>query len=161
MKHREEQQQQQQHKTDQLARRRSLTWACENEDVDESKDTNALVALDKSSLDVKHEQLKQENTRDGRSFSLDVMQSSKEMNTIYLGDNAGREGAAEEEKIEQIIEAGEDEDKNYHLLFVLNSDASTETFVTDLHRRPCKICVCVQLKCFTYQTVFNSPKYLL
>lgn len=66
--------------------------------------------------------------RDGRSFSMDV-----------IHDNAGDSTGSEEEKYEVFDDtAQEDEDKNYHLLFVLDSDASTQTFVSDLHNRPCE-----------------------
>ena len=147
IKHREEQQQ---HQADQEVRRRSLTWACENEDIDEGDNTNVLVSL-------KHEQLKPDINRDGRSFSLDVMQASREMSTtIFDSRDHGDEEAAAEEKVEQI----DDEDKNYHLLFLLNSDASAETFVTDLHKRPCKLFACFISTCCISNAVEFTERIL-
>lgn len=70
--------------------------------------------------------------KDSRSFSLDIMHSSKE-STSEDADILAGAGAEEEER-----EDTEDEDKNYHLLFVLDSESSAKTFVTDLHLRPCE-----------------------
>jgi hypothetical protein len=43
-----------------------------------------------------------------------------------------------EEKSEVGDKDEDDEEKKYHLLFVLDSEASAESFVSDLHHRPCE-----------------------
>jgi hypothetical protein len=62
---------------------------------------------------------------------------ASQTNLAQLNENIDVDAAAEEEKYDQL-EAPDDEDKNYHLLFVLDSDSSAQTFVTDLHQRPCE-----------------------
>lgn len=91
-----------------------------------------MLGLEQVSLEDNHEHLNPTMTRDARSFSMDIMRASNEMPLAHEADSVAW---AEEEKQEDT----EDEDKKYHLLFVLDSDASARTFVTDLHKRPCKI----------------------
>ena len=79
-------------------------------------------------------------TKYTRSLSMDIVHHASNNTTSSVADDDDSDSlsGAEEEK-QEVHEETEDEDKNYHLLFVLDSDESTETFVTDLHHRPCKL----------------------
>lgn len=139
----EKRQQHQQEQQNESFRTRSQTWACENDDINQTGDIHASLAStfaqttlkDQTSLGL--DLVKPKITRDGRSYSLDVMHASQANLPPQLNENIDSNNAHEEEKYEQS-EALDDEDKNYHLLFVLDSDSSAQTFVTDLHHRPCE-----------------------
>lgn len=135
----------------QSLRRRSQTWACENEDIDQTNNESVMLGLEQVSLEDNHEHLNQTMTRDARSFSMDVMRASNE---IPLAHEADSVAGAEEEKQEDT----EDEDKKYHLLFVLDSDASARTFVTDLHKRPCKMLAWIEPS--QMKTIFSLSSLL-
>ena len=121
--------QQQQQQQDETSRTRSQTWACENEDIESNVNDGSDTTLDHPKSDYRNIHVHPKITKNARSFSMDVMHPKLES---IEPDDAG----VEEEKSE-LVES-EDEDKNYHLLFVLDSDASAQTFVTDLHHRPCE-----------------------
>ncbi|KAL9188446.1 hypothetical protein ACHAXT_006824 [Thalassiosira profunda] len=113
-----------------MRRSRSQTWACENEahhgdgvDIDLAKSFGAAASISKAD-DNDGIPL---GKRESRSTSFDV--------PSRLSYGIGRGTGVEEEK---DFEAGNDEreDKNYHILFVLDSEDSAKAFVEDLHYRP-------------------------
>ena len=118
-----------QQQQDETSRTRSQTWACENEDIQSNVNDGLDTTLDHPKSDRRNINANPKITKNARSFSMDVMHPKLES---IEPDDTG----VEEEKNE-VVES-EDEDKNYHLLFVLDSDASAQTFVTDLHQRPCE-----------------------
>ena len=109
-------------------RERSQTWACED------GGDNGHIPRDDTTHALEEEQ-SNNSTKYSRSLSMDVAHHLYNDTNSSVADSLA---GAEEEKLE-VHQETEDEDKNYHLLFVLDSDASTETFVTDLHHRPCKL----------------------
>lgn len=109
-------------------RERSQTWACED------GGDNGHIPRDDTTHALEEEQ-SNNSTKYSRSLSMDVAHHSYNDTNSSVAESLS---GAEEEKLE-VHQETEDEDKNYHLLFVLDSNASTETFVTDLHRRPCKL----------------------
>eukprot|EP00804_Cyclotella_cryptica_P024578 CCRYP_020208-RB/>CCRYP_020208-RB protein AED:0.23 eAED:0.23 QI:88/1/1/1/1/0.66/3/3109/340 len=130
----------------QSLRKRSQTWACENANGAASADQTLELVGSFAQLSAEDKRvlgnLEPPNpkiVKDSRSFSLDITHFSKEnsLQIEYENENALVEAGAEEEKDEGLDEM-EDEHKNYHLLFVLDSDLSAKTFVSDLHHRPCK-----------------------
>ena len=120
-------------------RRRSQTWACENDDAKQSDNHERMdLTFAQAFLYDKEEQQTLKITRDGRSSSMDVFHTSNDMDKpIQRTDNADSEVDVEQQ-VYDLNDDINDEDKNYHLLFVLDSFASAKTFVTDLHRRPCE-----------------------
>ncbi|KAL7531398.1 hypothetical protein ACHAXR_008259 [Thalassiosira sp. AJA248-18] len=121
-------------------RGRSQTWACEN-DVDGGNLDDLVTSFGKASTsnnksDENSEfRSSQMGTRGSRSTSLDV--------SAHFPYESGLDGRSydfdtttgfEEEKY--AAEDHDNEDKNYHILVVLDSEDSAETFVSDLHYRP-------------------------
>ncbi|KAL3765885.1 hypothetical protein ACHAW5_002118 [Stephanodiscus triporus] len=110
-----------------MRRSRSQTWACEEEKEGVDDDHHLNSSFDAISIS-KHADCNSNSrgTRGSRSTSLDFSHVNV------------RDVSAEEEKYsaEDRDNNNVGEDKNYHILFVMDSEDSAETFVTDLHRRP-------------------------
>ena len=106
-----------------MRRSRSQTWAHEHEDS--SNLTASMSEVSISKLDR------------GRSISLD--------NTNVIDNTTGyeEEKCSLDDYTEEDIKClsandhqSESEDKNYHIIFVLDSEESADVFVSDLHDRP-------------------------
>ncbi|KAL7518330.1 hypothetical protein ACHAWX_003173 [Stephanocyclus meneghinianus] len=136
---RSQQQKQQREQQQHTLRQRSQTWACENENEEASPAaTVALVgSFARLPTEDNNELPSPHMTKDSRSISLDITCAMKEARLLvdYDDEKHSAEAGASEEKEERIDEM-EDEHKNYHLLFVFDSDLSAQTFVADLHHRP-------------------------
>jgi len=117
------------------SRRRSQTWACENEDDTAQMNLSLATSLSATSItNLEHEDLLKSNdqeTRGKRSSSLDELALNQH--------DSGRERINVSESIledkKDLSDQGND-NKSYHILFVLDSKDSAETFVYDLHHRP-------------------------
>jgi len=142
LKRSQQQREEQQHSL----RQRSQTWACENVIGEASPGTAVALVGSFARLFTEdkrvvgnNELLNPKMTKDSRSFSLDISCAMKEnsLQVDYDDEQQLAEAGAAEEKEEGLDEM-EDEHKNYHLLFVFDSDLSAQTFVSDLHHRPCK-----------------------
>ncbi len=113
-------------------RSRSQTWACEEEkEVVDGDDHHLNSSFDVASISehaVFNSNDRGTRTRGSRSTSLD------------FGSRLSR-GNVRDSSIEEEKHSAEDHDdtvgdnKNYHILFVMDSEDSAETFVSDLHRR--------------------------
>ena len=113
-------------------RSRSQTWACEEEkEVVDGDDHHLNSSFDVASISehaVFNSNDRGTRTRGSRSTSLDFGSRLSRGNVLDI--------SIEEEK-----HSAEDHDdtvgvnKNYHILFVMDSEDSAETFVSDLHRR--------------------------
>jgi len=116
------------------SRRRSMTWACENEDDTAQVDYSLATSLSAASISNLQERdaLKSNDqlTRGARSSSLGDLALKQ-----Y---NGGHDYSICHESIPEEKKDSSDEgnDKSYLILFVLDSKDSAETFVSDLHHRP-------------------------
>ncbi|KAK1743213.1 BRCA1-associated protein [Skeletonema marinoi] len=115
------------------SRRRSMTWACENEDDTAQVDYSLATSLSAASISNLQERdaLKSNDqlTRGARSSSLGDL-ALKQYNGGH-GYSICHESIPEEKK----DSSDEGNDKSYLILFVLDSKDSAETFVSDLHHR--------------------------
>lgn len=118
------------------SRRRSMTWACENEDDTAQAGYSLATSLSAASISNLHE----ERNRDAlKSNELTRGARSSSLGDLALNHYDGGydcsiryESIAEEKK----DASDESNDKSYLILFVLDSKDSAETFVSDLHHRP-------------------------
>ncbi|KAL7553690.1 hypothetical protein ACHAWF_017010 [Thalassiosira exigua] len=125
-----------------LRRSRSQTWACE-EDVDcGNVDEYMAKSFNKASIcetiENGTDQSRRMPTRGSRSTSFDVAHFSYD-DDCPKGENYGIDTSAAfaEEKYEDDEHDNESrEKKSYHVLFVLDSEDSASSFVSDLHGRP-------------------------
>lgn len=120
------------------SRRRSMTWACENEDDAEQVNYSLATSLSVASISNLQEErnrdaLKSNDqlTRGARSSSLGDL-TPKHYDGGYECSSIRYESIAEEKK----DSSDEGNDKSYLILFVLDSKDSAETFVSDIHHRP-------------------------
>ncbi len=120
------------------SRRRSMTWACENEDDAEQINYSLATSLSAASIsnlqDERNRDALKSNdqlTRGARSSSLGDL-TPKLYDGGYECSSIRYESIAEEKK----DSSDEGNDKSYLILFVLDSKDSAETFVSDLHHRP-------------------------
>lgn len=118
-------------------RRRSMTWACENEDDTAQAGYSLATSLSATSISNLQEERNRDAmksndqlTRDARSSSLGDL-AHKHYDGAY--DCSIRYESIAEEKKDSYDEGN---DKSYLILFVLDSKDSAETFVSDLHHRP-------------------------
>jgi len=136
-----------------LGRKRSQTWACQTDAIE----ANHLRDDDKTSAPMEnsnHESLSSSGniSKEGRSPSFDAM-AFHVAQTGYVKKKYG--GVSEEFKMNELDfgASAEDEDKNYHLLFVLDSEESAQTFVSDLHGKPYTT-LDESETCSVYRTIF-------
>jgi BRCA1-associated protein len=118
------------------SRRGSLTWACENED--DTSHVNCSLATSLSATSItnleQRDTLKSNNdqvTRGTRSSSLDEL-------ALKQRDSGHERSSCFEFILEENKDSSDqgNDNKSYHILFVLDSKDSAETFVSDLHHRP-------------------------
>ena len=131
---------------DKGVRRRSHTWACENDERDNRCAVKSVVeSLSSASIGNSESRNGADSdnngiaNRDARSSSVDGLTFFSAQQEV--GRNDGRDydttgGTCAIENNEHQAAAADEEDKNYHLLFVLDSEDSTDTFVGDLNGRP-------------------------
>ena len=118
------------------SRRRSMTWACDNEDDTTQVEcalSTSLSAASISNLQKRDRDALKSNdqlTRGARSSSLGDL-ATKRYDGGY--DSSIRYESIPEEKKDSSVDGN---DKSYLILFVLDSKESAETFVSDIHRRP-------------------------
>ena len=127
-----------------MRRSRSKTWACEGGDENEVNGYTGTTSLKVASirkLDVSDKSNSKRLNR-GRSTSLDT---SALYDNLYgrcdkINNATTDFGEEKEEEVKYSSSSDDDhrenEDKNYHILFVLDSKESTDTFVSDLDGRP-------------------------
>ncbi|KAL7461556.1 hypothetical protein ACHAXS_001975 [Conticribra weissflogii] len=139
--------------TIELRRKRSQTWACQNDNFEFNNVRNGDKASEPRG-NSNHESLSSSGniSKEGRSPSIDAM-AFYAAQTGY--DKKNCDGSSEEFKMNELHCAGSaaEEDKNYHLLFVLDSQESTETFVSDLHGKPFTT-LDESETCSVYRTIF-------
>eukprot|EP00986_Skeletonema_menzelii_P008819 scaffold3838_cov157-Skeletonema_menzelii.AAC.9 len=118
------------------SRRRSMAWACINEDDTEQVDYSLATSLSAASIsDLK------ERDRDALKSNDQFTRAAR---SSSLGDIAtencdgGYDCSIRYESIpeENKDSSGDGNDKSYLILFVLDSKDSAETFVSDIHHRP-------------------------
>ena len=120
---------------------RSQTWACENDGMDNVSLDQLTTSLDATSISkydiADNVQSNESGTRGSRSTSWDIS-AHFPYDTIIEGQRYGidRTTGCEEEKDTTEDHTTGDEDKKYHILFVLDSEDSAETFVDNLHYEP-------------------------
>ena len=124
-----------------MRRSRSQTWACEKEKEtfhDDTYNHHHDDSLDKTSAHSHHDHDFNTNNwskKVSRSTSLDF--ASHFSRDLYETEKEkyATAAVASTEKVDHD-DNNVDNEKNYHILFVLDSEASAETFVSDLNRRP-------------------------
>lgn len=133
-------------------RSRSQTWACENDEVDNGGKNSlgdyltapfSATSISKHSDESSDFSSSKMGTRGSRSTSLDLSAHFSYENDLVRGgynfDNTSgyeEEKHAADENENHLSSDHGNADKNYHILFVLDSEDSAETFVSDLHHRP-------------------------
>ena len=116
-----------------IRRSRSQTWAHETDVLGLADDYPTLSAASQDKNDRNME------INRARSTSLDITaqyQFDKGQHDGRSCDIDNTTGAEEEKCSSNDHDDSERDDKNYHILFVLDSEDSAETFVSDLHQRP-------------------------
>ena len=120
------------------SRRRSLTWACENED-DSAQEVNYSLPTSLSATSIKNLQHRDTMTKSNDQLTNGARRSSSLDELALKQYDSGREGSNCFESIHEEKKDSSDQgsdNKTYLILFVLDSKDSAETFVSDLHHRP-------------------------
>ncbi|KAL3767519.1 hypothetical protein ACHAWU_000182 [Discostella pseudostelligera] len=118
-------------------RNRSQTWAHESELIGggSNRDDYQWATSSAASMTEQKECNNLNMTRGSRATSLDFSSHFSHDNThAHAMQDAA--GSTDEQYLVDEHDNDGDGDKNYHILFVLDSDKSAETFVSELHHRP-------------------------